>query len=116
MQKRLFDIDWSDESKCQACYREEGTGSNIAQIGTRSDVRSQGLSESGSKKRAPQKEEWKWQTSIVTHPLCGSQRNEDHFSMKKWELEKHKSQGMPAASFKGHVAADGSLLGTVGKW
>ena len=25
MQKRLFDIDWSDESKCQACYKEVGT-------------------------------------------------------------------------------------------
>ena len=25
MQKRLFDIGWSDDSKCQACYEEEGT-------------------------------------------------------------------------------------------
>ena len=25
VQKRLFDIGWSDESKCQACYKEEGT-------------------------------------------------------------------------------------------
>ena len=24
MQKRLFDIGWSDESKCQACHKEEG--------------------------------------------------------------------------------------------
>ena len=23
--KRLFDIGWSDESKCQACHKEEGT-------------------------------------------------------------------------------------------
>ena len=25
VQKRLFDIGWSDESKCQACHKEEGT-------------------------------------------------------------------------------------------
>ena len=36
--------------------------------------------------------------------------------MKKWESEKHKSWGMPAEGFKGHVATDGSLLGTAGKW
>ena len=32
--------------------------------------------------------------------------------MKKWESEKkHRSWGMPAEGFKGHVATDGSLLG-----
>ena len=36
--------------------------------------------------------------------------------MEKWESEKHKSWGIPAEGFKGHVATDGSLLGTVGKW
>ena len=25
VQKRLFDIGWSDESKCQACHKEKGT-------------------------------------------------------------------------------------------
>ena len=25
VQKRLFDIGWSDESECQACHEEEGT-------------------------------------------------------------------------------------------
>ena len=25
VQKRLFDMAWSDESKCQACHKEEGT-------------------------------------------------------------------------------------------
>ena len=37
-----------------------------------------------------------------------------HFSMIKLESEKHKSWGMPAEGFKGHVATDGSLLGTAG--
>ena len=36
--------------------------------------------------------------------------------MKKWESEKHKSWCMPADGFKGHVATDGSLLGTAGRW
>ena len=61
------------------------------------------------------KKEWKWQRGIVEHPLCGSQRNRDHFSMRKWESEKHKSWGMPAEGFKGHVATDGSLLGNARK-
>ena len=36
--------------------------------------------------------------------------------MKKWESEKHKCWDMPAEGFKGHVATDGSLLGTAAKW
>ena len=52
----------------------------------------------------------------VVHPLSESQWNRGHFSMRKWESEKHKSWGMPAEGFKGHVATDGSLLGAAGKW
>ena len=47
-------------------------------------------------------------------PFSESQRNRDHFSMKKLETEKHKSWGMPAEGFKGHVASDGSLLQNAG--
>ena len=36
--------------------------------------------------------------------------------MRKCEYEKHKSWGMSAEGFKGHVATDGSLLGNVGEW
>ena len=25
VQKRLFDVGWSDESRCRACHKEEGT-------------------------------------------------------------------------------------------
>ena len=28
MQKKLFDVGWSDESKCHACHMEEGTEKN----------------------------------------------------------------------------------------
>ena len=52
------------------------------------------------------KEEWKWQ----------SQWDRRHFITRKWESEQHKSWCMPAEGFKGHVATDGSLLGTAGKW
>ena len=34
----------------------------------------------------------------------------------KVESEKHKSWNMSADGFKGHVATDGSLLGSAGKW
>ena len=49
-------------------------------------------------------------------PLNEIQWNRGHFSMKKWESEKHKSWSMPAECFKGHVVTDGSLLGAAGKW
>ena len=61
------------------------------------------------------KKEWKWQRGIVEHPLSGNQWNRGHFSTRKWESQKHKSWGMPAEGL-GHVATDGSLLGTAGKW
>ena len=57
-QKRLFDVDWSDISKCQACQKEEGTekpGSATAQNGTKSDERFQRFSENGNKRRHLQK-------------------------------------------------------------
>ena len=36
--------------------------------------------------------------------------------MKTWESEKHQSWSMQVEGFTGHVATDGSLLGTAGKW
>ena len=53
---------------------------------------------------------------LVTHPLSESKWNRGLFSVKEWESKKHKSWGMPVEGFKGHVATDGSLLGTAGKW
>ena len=108
VQKKLFDIGWSDESKCQACRKEEGTEKNR-------NGRSQRHSESGSRKRTLQRRSGK-EVGIVTHFLSESQCNRGHFSMIKWESEKHKSWSMPAGGFKGHVATDGSLLGTAEKW
>ena len=48
------------------------------------------------------------------HPHSESQQG--LFSMKRWESEKHKSWFVPAEGFKDHVATDGSLLSTSGKW
>ena len=39
-----------------------------------------------------------------------------HFSMKKWESEKHKSWSTQGESFKGNVETDGSLFGMDRKW
>ena len=96
---------------------QKSTGSTIARHGAKSDGRSQSFSRSGSKKREPQRKEWKWQRGVVAHPLSESQWNRVYFSMKKWESEKHKNLGgLAAEGFKGHVATDGSLLGAAGKW
>ena len=95
---------------------QKSTASTIAQNGTRAEGRSQRLSESGSKKRKLQRKSGSGKElssrtlSVKANGIGG------HFSMKKWESEKHKSWGMPAESIKGHVATDGSLLGTTGKW
>ena len=102
-QKRLFDIDWSDTSQCQACKKDEGTENAQAMPlprMTRSQTRdARSFQEVGANNRTS-KEEWKWQRGIVEHPLCGSQRNRDHFSMRKWESESTRAG---ACQQKGHV-------------
>ena len=50
------------------------------------------------------------------HPLSEIHWIRSHFSVKKWESDKHKSWGFPAEGFRDHVVADGSLLGVTGKW
>ena len=54
--------------------------------------------------KARNSKEWKSQSGIVTFSLGESRWNRCHFSLKKWESEKHKSWGMLAEGFKGHVA------------
>ena len=70
---------------------QKSTGSTTVQNGTTSDGRFQRLSESGSKKERTSKEEWKWQSGLVAHPLSGGQWKRCHVSVKKWESEKDKS-------------------------
>ena len=118
-QKRLFDIGWSDASQCQACQKEEGKEKHrLYHCPERYEVRQKipDVFRKQEQKTRTSKKEWKWQRGIVEHPLSGSQWNRGHFSMRKWESEKHKSWGLPAEGFKGHVATDGSLLGNAGKW
>ena len=113
VQKRLFDIGWSDERKCQACHKEGGTEKHrLYHCPEWNEVRRQ-IPEAFRKweqKARTSKEEWKWQRGIVANPLSESQWNRIHFIMKKWESEKHNSWSMPAELFKGHVATDGSLF------
>ena len=112
--KNLFDIGWSDESKCQACHKEEGTEKHMLyHYPALNEVR-RGIPVAFRKweqKARTAKKEWKCHGGIVTHPLSDSQWNRGHFGMKKLESEKHKSWNMPAEEFKGHVATDGSLSG-----
>ena len=118
-QKRLFDIDWSDVSQCQACQLEECPEKlRLYQCQELHEIRRE-IPEAFRKwkqKAIKLKKEWKWQRAIVAHPLSESQWNRGYFSLKKWESEKHKSWCMQIEGFKGHVATDGSLLGKAGKW
>ena len=103
MQKKLFDIGWSDESECQACHKEEGTEKHwLFHCPEWYEVRREipGAFRKWEHKARASKE-WKWQRGVVEHPLSESQWN-SHFSMKKWESEKHKSWCIPAEGFKGH--------------
>ena len=118
-QKRLFDIDWSGTSQCQACKKEEGTEKHrLYHCPEWYEVRREipEVFRKLEQKARTSKEEWKWQRCIVSHPLCDSQWNRGHYSMTKWKSEKHKSWSIPAEGFKGHVATDGSLLENAGKW
>ena len=63
--KRLFDIGWSTKANTKD-VAIGNTDCIIAEVETKSDVRSQRLSESGSKKREPQR----WQRGIVEHVPC----------------------------------------------
>ena len=94
VQQRLFDIGWSDESECQACHKEKGTEKHrLYHCPEWHEIR-RGIPEAFRKweqKAKTSKKEWKWQRGIVAHPLSESQWNRGHFSMQKWESEKHKS-------------------------
>ena len=119
VQKKLFDIGWSDESGCQACHKERRYRKAQALTLRCWHEITREIPEASRKceqQARTSKKEWKWQRGIVTHPLRESQWNRGHLSVNMWESEKHKSLSMPGQDFKGHVATDGSLLGTGGKW
>ena len=101
--KRLFDIDWSDVSQCQACKKEEGTEKlRLYHCPEWYEVRREipEVFRKLEQKATTSKKEWKWQRGIVEHPPSGSQWKRGHFSMREWESEKHKSWSMPAEGFK----------------
>ena len=78
MQKKLFDVDWSDESNCQTCYKEEGTEEHrLYHCPEWYEVRRE-IPEAFRKweqKARTSKKEWKWQRGIVTLLLSESQWN-----------------------------------------
>ena len=85
-QKRLFDVDWSDISQCQACQKEEGTEKHRLYHSpqwyeVRRDVPE--VFRKLEQKARTSKKEWMWQRGIDEHPLSGSQWNRGHFSMRK---------------------------------
>ena len=119
MQKRLFDIGWSNGRKCQACHKEEGTEKyRLYHCPALHEVRrgdSGCFQEVGAKSESV-KEGVAVAKKYVTHPLSESQWNRGRFRRKKWESENHKSWCMQVEGSKGHVATGASLLGTADKW
>ena len=84
VQKRLFDIGWSHESKCEACHKEEGTEKHRLYFCPGWDEVRRQIPETRRKceqKATTSKKEWKWQRGIVTDPPNESQQG--HFSLKK---------------------------------
>ena len=117
-QKKLFCIGWTDISRCQTCHMEASTKTHrLHHCPERHEVRPD-LPEAFRKweqKAKMSKKEWKWQRCFVLHPLIDSQWNRSHFSLKKWESEKHRNWRMPIG-FQGPCATDGSLPGQTHKW
>ena len=94
VQTRLFDTGWSDESECQACHQEEGTEKHWLYFCPEwYEVRREipQASKKWEQEAKTSKREWKWQRRVVAHPLGESQWYKAHFSIKKWESERHKS-------------------------
>ena len=62
------------------------------------EVRSQILEELGTweQRARTSKRDWKWLGGIATHPLSESKWVVSHFSVRKWESDKHKSWGSPS--------------------
>ena len=84
--KRLFDIGWSNESKCQACHKEEGTEKHRHYHCPDWNEVKREIPEAFRKweqKARTSKKESKWQRGIVTRPPSESQWNRGHFSIKK---------------------------------
>ena len=71
-EKRLFDVGWPDESKCQACHTEEGTEKHrLYHCPAWYEVRRE-ITEASRKcehKARTSKKEWKWQKEALSRIL-----------------------------------------------
>ena len=88
VQKRLFDICWSDESEWQAYHKAKGTENHrLYHCPEWYEVRREipGACRKWEQKAQTSQKEWKWQRRIVAHPLRG------HFSGKSGSLRSTKA-------------------------
>ena len=86
VQKRLFDIGSSNDGKCQACHKEEGTEKHrVYHCPEGNEARCE-IPEALRKweqKVRTSKMEWKWQRGIVTHPLSEKPMEQGPFQYEK---------------------------------
>ena len=91
MQKRLYDIDWSDEKKCGGSYKEEGTEKNgLYLCPSCTEVANQipAELEKREKRAKISNDNWKWQRGITAHPLREGNWRKSHLTVHRWESEK----------------------------
>ena len=75
VEKRSYDIEWSDEKKCRGCNKEE----------------SMGKAQAVPCRAKSSKENWKWQRCCISsHPLSGSSWRNSHLSVRRWRKDKEE--------------------------
>ena len=79
-------LDWSDESKCQACYKEEGAEKHRLYhcpewYEARREIPK--AFRKRKQKARTSKREWKWQRGILTHLLSGEPMEQGSFQCEK---------------------------------
>ena len=119
VQKRLFDIGWSDESECQACHEEKGTEKHRLYHCPEWHQIIMEIPEAFRKweqKARTSNKEWMRQRGIVEDPPSESMEHGPLQYGKVGVGEAQQLGRMPAEGFKCHVVTDSSLLGTAGKW
>ena len=118
VQKRFYDIGWSDERKCRGCNGAEGTEKHRHHCPCWKEVRDLIPEKLGTweQKANTSKKGWKWHSRITSYPLSEGEWNNNHLMVRLWESEKRKSWCVPIEGFRNRVTTDGSLLGVSGKW
>ena len=112
VQKRMYDIGWSNEKICRGCDKEEGKEKHRpSSVEGRRNQIPEKLGRWEQRARTS-KEDWKWQRGITSHAVGGVAT----LTVRRWESGKTLEAGACQSKDSGnHVTTDGSLLGVSGR-